>query len=193
MASVGRARLGSSQHDGRQRGYQGPRVPPNLLRKSVPPASAARRGAMPRGPDSHTAARRRIAVLDAEDVKRRSEIMGMMESIGTGSDRVMAVLTAGLELEFGRNADEALAQQFLAAEACDFHWDAREEERWLGAYESIDDEEDELDRIAICGTLNGAWFVAQMIVDSNGRPHGMLGRRAFRSRKSARKALADAR
>ncbi|PZU06700.1 MAG: hypothetical protein DI605_17860 [Sphingomonas sp.] len=119
--------------------------------------------------------------------------MGMMESIGTGSDRVMAVLTAGLELEFGRNADEALAQQFLAAEACDFHWDAREEERWLGAYESIDDEEDELDRIAICGTLNGAWFVAQMIVDSNGRPHGMLGRRAFRSRKSARKALADAR
>lgn len=119
--------------------------------------------------------------------------MSMMESIGVGPDRVMDALIAGLELEFGKTAGAALAQRFLAAEACDFHWDARDEERWLGAYESVDDDEDELDRIAICGTLNGAWFVAQMIVDGEGRPHGMLGRRAFRSRKSARKALADAR
>lgn len=32
-----------SYHDGRQSGPQGPWVPPNLLRKSVPPKSASRR------------------------------------------------------------------------------------------------------------------------------------------------------
>lgn len=119
--------------------------------------------------------------------------MGMMTTIGAGTDRVMEALVAGLESEFGKGAGAALAERFLAAEDGDFHWEARIEERWLGAYESIDEEDCDLDRIAICGRLNGAWFVAQMIVDGDGRAHGMLGRRAFRSRKAARKALADAR
>lgn len=118
--------------------------------------------------------------------------MCMYQSIGT-SDRVMATLVAGLEIEFGRGAGEALAHRFLEAEEADFHWDARSEERWLGAYESPDDDEFELDRIAIFGRLDGKWFAAVMIVDGDGMAHGMMGRRTFRSERQARQAYVEAR
>ena len=65
-------------------------------------------------------------------------IMSMYQSIETALDRVMAALVAGLELEFGRGAGEALAHRFLEAEEADFCWGARVEERWIGAYESTD-------------------------------------------------------
>jgi hypothetical protein len=67
-------------------------------------------------------------------------LMTMIQSIGTASDRVMAALISGLEIEFGQGAGEALAHRFLEAEESDFHWDARVEERWISAYESADDE-----------------------------------------------------
>jgi hypothetical protein len=118
--------------------------------------------------------------------------MEHVQSLSQVSDRVMATLIAGLEIEFGRGAGEGLAHHFLEAEEVDFHWDARESERWLGSYESIDDEDDALDRVAICGRLDGQWFVATMIVDGDGQAHGMLGCRTFGSGKSARAALATA-
>ncbi|MCG7349435.1 hypothetical protein [Sphingomonas sp. ACRSK] len=118
--------------------------------------------------------------------------MDMSQSIGTASDRVMAALVSGLELEFGRGAGEALAHRFLEAEEADFRWDARGEERWIGAYESIDNEEFELDRIAICGRLDGKWFCATMLVDGDGNTHGMMGCRQFRSLVRARDAMLDA-
>ena len=118
--------------------------------------------------------------------------MSMYQSIGTASDRVMEALVAGLELEFGRGAGEALAHRFLEAEETDFHWDARGEERWIGAYESADDEDFELDRIAICGRLDGKWFCATMLVDDDGRAHGMMGCRQFRSLVRARDAMLHA-
>lgn len=123
--------------------------------------------------------------------------MGIVESIETASakcnDRIMARLVSGLEIEFGSGAGEALAHRFLAAEESDFLWDARIEVRWLGSYESIDDEDLELDRIAICGRLNGRWFASVMLVDGNGMVHGTVARRFFRSRKLAHDAMADAR
>jgi len=118
--------------------------------------------------------------------------MGMYQSIGTASDRVMATLMAGLEVEFGRGAGEALAHRFLEAEESDFLWDARIEERWLGSYESIDDDDLELDRIAICGRLDGRWFASVMLVDGDGMAHGTMGKRFCRSRKSAHEAIVDA-
>jgi hypothetical protein len=122
--------------------------------------------------------------------------MGIYQSIGTASaiavDRVMAALVSGLELEFGRGAGEALAHRFLEAEEADFRWDARIEERWIGACESPDGEEYELDRIAICGRLDGKWFCATMIVDGEGQAHGMVGCRQFRSLLRARDAMLDA-
>jgi hypothetical protein len=123
-------------------------------------------------------------------------IMDMSQSIGTASanvvDRVMAALVSGLELEFGRGVGEALAHRFLEAEEADFRWDARIEERWIGAYESSDDEEFELDRIAICGRLDGKWFCATMLVDGDGNAHGMMGCRQFRSLVRARDAMLHA-
>ncbi len=119
--------------------------------------------------------------------------MTYVSKIEAATDRVTAALIAGLEIEFGRGVGAALAERFLAAEEADFCWDARDEERWLGAYESLDDEEFELDRVAVLGRLKGRWFVAQIIVDGDGCAHGMLGRREFGSAKAARKALADAR
>jgi hypothetical protein len=124
-------------------------------------------------------------------------IMGMSESIETASancnDRIMARLVSGLETEFGSGAGEALAHRFLEAEESDFLWDARIEERWLGSYESIDDDDLELDRIAICGRLKGRWFASVMLVDGDGMAHGTIAKRFYRSRKSAHDAMADAR
>jgi hypothetical protein len=123
-------------------------------------------------------------------------IMGMYQSIGTASakvvDRVIATLMAGLEIEFGRGAGEALAQRFVDAEETDFLWDARIEERWLGSYESIDDDDLELDRIAICGRLDGRWFASVMLVDGDGMAHGMIAKRFCRSRRLAHEAMVDA-
>jgi len=114
----------------------------------------------------------------------------MFQPIGAASDRVMAALVAGLEIEFGRGAGEALAQRFLEAEESDFLWEARQSERWLGAYESVDDDEVELDRIAILGRLDGRWFVAVSIVDGDGNAQGLMARRSFRSERRAREAFA---
>lgn len=116
-----------------------------------------------------------------------------VQSIGGASDRVMAALIAGLEIEFGRGAGEALAERFLAAEESEFYWEARVEERWLGAYASVDEEDIELDWVAVMGRLDGRWFVAVCIVDGDEVAHGMMGRRAFGCEREAREAFADAR
>lgn len=118
--------------------------------------------------------------------------MGMFQPISEVSDRVMAALISGLEIEFGPGAGEALAHRFLEAEEVDFHWDARDQERWIGAYESLDNEGIELDRVRILGRLDGKWFVAVMIIDGDGNPHGMMGKRIFGRERDARKAFADA-
>ena len=118
--------------------------------------------------------------------------MTMLQTAGAASDRVMDKLIAGLEIEFGRGAGKALAQRFLEAEEMDFRWDARVSERWLGVYESVEDEDVGLDRIAICGRLDGKWFAATMIVDGEGSARGMLGCRSFGSERAAREALAQA-
>ncbi|UZK69779.1 hypothetical protein OKW76_01550 [Sphingomonas sp. S1-29] len=119
--------------------------------------------------------------------------MTMNQQIGGASDRVMTTLVAGLDIEFGRGAGGALARRFLEAEEAEFRWDARSEERWLGAYESGDGDEVWFDRVAICGCRDGRWFTATMIVDGEGSAHGMLGCRHVRSRKAAHAAMASAR
>lgn len=119
-------------------------------------------------------------------------IMGMYQNIGTASDRVVETLKAGLEIEFGSGAGAALAHHFLTAEEADFHWEARVEERWIGGFDRIDEEDFELDRIAICGWLDGECFCATMLVDGDGKPHGMMGCRTFGSMIGAREAMLDA-
>lgn len=123
--------------------------------------------------------------------------MAMVQSFsaasGAAQDRVMAALVAGLEREFGQDAGEALAQRFLDAEEAEFLWEARDRERWIGAYQGADSEADvELDRVRIVGRLAGRWYVAVMIIDGDGHPHGLLGKRSFRHRRAAMTAFADA-
>lgn len=115
--------------------------------------------------------------------------MTMFQPISKATDRVMAALVAGLELEFGSSAAAALAVRFLAAEEVDFTWDARVEERWLGAYEALAEDVFELDRVAMIGRLDGRWVVAVCIVDGDGGAHGMIGRRSFSKAQAARKAF----
>ena len=119
--------------------------------------------------------------------------MGMVQGIGTASDRIVATLAAGLEIEFGRGVGGALARRFLDAEESDFLWDARVQERWLGAYEGCGDGDDELDRIAVWGRFDGRWYMAILLVDGEGMPRGTMAHRACSSRKSARQAMANAR
>lgn len=122
--------------------------------------------------------------------------MGMFQPVSVASakvmDRVTAALVSGLEIEFGHGVGEALAHRFLEAEEIDFLWEARVRERWIGAYESRDDDEFDLDRVRIFGRLDGKWFVAVMIVDGDGNPHELIGKRAFGRRKPALAAFADA-
>src|SRR3546814_21124401 len=119
-------------------------------------------------------------------------IMGMFQPISVASDRVMAALVSGLEIEFGHGVGEALAHRFLEAEETEFLWDARDMERWIGAYESTEDEEIDLDRVRIFGRLAGRWFVAVMIVDGAGNPPGLMGKSEFVRRNRPLAAFAAA-
>lgn len=173
------------------RGY-----PPICCANRLPPRPL--RGASARAPAALTAAAPPVSgtPFPMAGMKRKEVIMGIYRSIETASGKntngVIEALAAGLELEFGCGAGEALAHRFLEAEEADFHWDARLEERWIGAWDSTDDEDFELDRIAICGRLDGRWFCAIMLVDGDGQTHGMIGCRQFRSLVRARDAMLHA-
>lgn len=118
--------------------------------------------------------------------------MSIVQPIALASDRVMTALIAGLELEFGRGAGEALASRFMEAEDIDIHWDARNVERWIGTYGSQESDL-ELDRIATTGFLDGRWFVAIFIVDGDGNAHGLPSCLTFASANAAALAFAQAR
>ncbi len=118
--------------------------------------------------------------------------MAMFQPISVAADRVMAALVSGLEIEFGHGAGEALAHRFLDAEESDFLCDAREMECWIGPFESVNDDEIDLDRVWIFRRLDGKRFVAVMIVDGDGNPRGLMGKRQFSRRHQALAAFADA-
>jgi hypothetical protein len=165
--------------------------PPIFFENRFPPRPLARRFAWASGPDSYATTHLLICVLDFGN-RFEECVMTTISSISECTDRVMATLIAGLQIEFGCRAAEGLAHHFLEAEEVDFHWDARVSERWLGAYEAQDDDELELDRVSIMGRLDGRWFIATCIVDGDGNAHGMLGCRDFRSESAARKVYSDA-
>src|SRR3546814_4483860 len=81
---------------------------------------------------------------------------------------------------------ELLAAHVLDAERDDFHWESRFDERHLGAYESLDDEPEELDRLAIIGYLKGRWHTAICIVDGEGCLFDMLNLQHHESAGDAR-------
>ena len=191
IAGVGGARLDRPSMTGGGAALKARGCPPIFFENRLPPRPL-------RGAPLRSAALTATPppVLFTMFSMRRTEakemIVGMFQPISVASDRVMAALVSGLEIEFGHGVGEALAHRFLEAEETDFLWDAREQERWIGAYDSTNDEEIDLDRVRIFWRLDGKWFVAVMIVDGDGNPHGLMGKREFGRRQQALAAFADA-
>ncbi len=109
-------------------------------------------------------------------------------------ERIVSILVRGLTGTVGAAAATALAARFIEAEEADVLWDARLAERWIGRYESLDGLPDaDLDRLAIIGKCGDDWFVAIVIVDGEGHPDGLIGRRRFSDFSEARQAFSKAR
>src|SRR3546814_12440782 len=95
--------------------------------------------------------------LSIRRTEAKEMIMGMFQPISVASDRAMAALVSGLEIEFGHGVGEALAHRFLEAEETEFLWDARDMERWISAYERVDDDESDVDRVRILDRRSVVW------------------------------------
>lgn len=98
--------------------------------------------------------------------------MTMISAIPNG--RCDAIVDA-LRAEFGA----VLAARILEAEAMDFLWDARVKDRYLGQHFSLEDDGEELSRIAILSVLAGRWYAGLCLVDGEGRPVELLWKRTF--------------
>ena len=115
--------------------------------------------------------------------------MNMMATISQGSDAAIDALRA----EFGA----VLAERILEAEAVDFLWEARVQERYLGQQIGLDlDDEDasqELSRVAILSVLDGCWYAGICLVDGEGAALELLWKRQFQNRGEAEFELLRAR
>jgi hypothetical protein len=115
--------------------------------------------------------------------------MATISIISTASRDAYPALLAGLQAEYGHAGAIELATHFLEAEAADFHWESRVAERWLGPCEALEDDNEELERIAIAGELRHVWFVAICLVDGDGAITSMHGLRLVGSARDAHEAL----
>ena len=119
--------------------------------------------------------------------------MTLYQTIGMASGRVLNRSAMGCESAVQRDFGAGFDRHILAAEEADFHWDARLSERWLGQYFNADEDESELDRVAIVGRIDGRWFAATSIIDGDGMPHGITNRHTFDNRHEAEMAFDRAR
>jgi hypothetical protein len=142
--------------------------PPIFCENRFPPRPLARRSAVLRGPDNRIPARLPRTVLNHEDQLQEA----FMSMIKTNN----AIETNDFEAHF------------IATEAADYHWNARVNERYLGAYEGDCDGDIELDVVNIIGNLHGLWFVATCIIDGEGRVNDMAKVRHYSSREGAEQA-----
>jgi len=94
---------------------------------------------------------------------------------------IMTLVQAARTGEFG-------AQIFGDIESTDRHWQARREERFLSFYESLDEDDGELARVAILGRMERRWFAATCLVDGEGEVQDLLGSRVFTDHAAAEMA-----
>jgi len=101
--------------------------------------------------------------------------MNMASMMNRGCDAAVDALRA----EFGA----VLAERIIEAEAVDFLWEARVQERDLGQQivSELDDEEEavELSRVAILSVLDGRWYAGACLVDGDGVAAELLWKRCF--------------
>lgn len=98
-------------------------------------------------------------------------------------------LRGDLIAEFGSEGIDAVVEHFIAAERADFHWDGRLAEKNLGAWESLDDEDQTFEQVAILGYFRARYYVATCLVDGDRHVHWMLRLRHFESFESAERAF----
>ena len=107
--------------------------------------------------------------------------MNMISMIGRSCDAAVDALRAEL--------GAVLAERIIEAEALDFLWEARVQERYLGqeiGWDSDDEEAfRELSRIAILSALDGRWYTVMCLVDGEGAAVELLWKRQFESRGEA--------
>ena len=107
-----------------------------------------------------------------------------MTNSAIGNGRCDAAVEA-LRAEYGA----ILAERILEAEAVDFLWDARVRERYLGQHFSLEDDAEELSRVAILSVLVGSWHAGLCLVDGEGSSVELLWKRSFDSRDEAEAAF----
>jgi hypothetical protein len=118
----------------------------------------------------------------------KEAIMNMISTIGRGCDAAVEALKA----EFGA----VLAERIIEAEALDFLWDSRIQERYLGQMGPDVDDEDasqELSRVAILSVLDGRCYVGMCLADGEGTAVELLWKRSFDTREGAEFELLRAR
>jgi hypothetical protein len=166
--------------------------PPICCANRFPPRPLARHGTC--RPVALTAAPPPVRGITFSTMRTDSmEAIMTYQTIGMVSNRVLHNLATGSEIKARCTTGGAIDRYILAAEEADFHWDARLKERWLGAYSSVDDDDSDLDRVAIIGRFDGLWFAAISIINSDGMPRAMTNRCAFDTKHEAERAFEHAR
>ncbi|MEZ5832901.1 MAG: hypothetical protein R3D05_17135 [Dongiaceae bacterium] len=90
-------------------------------------------------------------------------------------------LVRDLTAEFGSDGIGAIVENFIAAERADFCWEGRFAEMNLGEFESVDDEYQGCERVAVLGYFRARYFVATCVVDQERHAHALLKVRQFES------------
>ena len=98
-------------------------------------------------------------------------------------------LVRDLTAEFGSDGIGAIVDRFIAAEQADFRWDGRFAEMNLGEFESLDDDEEHRERVAVLGYFRAQYYVATCIVDQKRHVRALLKVRQFESFGSAESAF----
>lgn len=99
------------------------------------------------------------------------------------------MLVESVKEEFGTEGLMSNVERFIEAERADFYWDGRLAEMNLGAYESLDDENEAFERVSIIGYFRSRYYVATCVVDAERHVHWMLRLRHFDSFDSAEQAF----
>jgi len=98
-------------------------------------------------------------------------------------------LVQDLTAEFGGDGIGATVERFIAAEQADFCWEGRFAEMNLGAFESLDNDEEDRERVAVLGYFRAQYYVATCIVDLERHVRALLKVRQFESFERAEKAF----
>lgn len=98
-------------------------------------------------------------------------------------------LVESVKEEFGTDGLMSNVERFIEAERADFHWDGRVAEMNLSAYESLDEEDEAFEAVAIIGYFRSRYYVATCVVDAERHVRWMLRLRHFESFESAEQAF----